>query len=130
MKIFRIKKHIFEKEISRIDNEYQDYTKWNKNIQSWSIPSTDLKCVTIYQSSTLGLTWKHLVSYVSDSCDRKEFYRRQEKYYKEAEKEIETLNRTENCKHKNTHLETVSHPGGEVGNGLICDDCDKLIKYE
>lgn len=118
-KIFKIKKHKFIKKLPLDMYGNISGNNWGNGID----------CVSIYMSNTLGLTWIHLVTYLGNQYDEKDFYIQQEELFDKAKEEIKNLYKTENCKHKNKHEETVNHPGGEVGIGLICDECDKLLKY-
>ncbi len=121
-KIFRIKKYKFETAPDDVCLSINFDGKITKS------RGNGKHCVAIFQSNTLGLTWKHLVTYLA-SYNKESFLKSQIELIKDAKEEVKKLYKTENCNHKNTHKETVCHPGGEVGTGLICDYCEKLLKY-
>jgi hypothetical protein len=76
--------------------------------------------VIIERSSFPYIIWNHEVTLMG-VWDKNSAY---------VQEELKHLRKTTNCKHQNKQWDTVNHAGGEVGKGLICLDCDKLLKYE
>jgi hypothetical protein len=76
--------------------------------------------VIIFRSRFPYIRWVHEVTLVGA-------WNKDSDYVKD---ELRQLRKIENCKHQNKEWDTVNHPGGEVGRGLICLDCGSILKYE